>query len=156
MSVLQLLCNFWVLLKELVILIVIHPCINLPWLRVVLVNHIDERVLCKLSGILARHVLRVLKMLQQTFLLCVEVDILAEERVKLLPTVVLSHCVHGSHLITLGYHSRETELEVFFIQTTIELLKSMDVPFVVFVKLHMVFELRNTDMPQVEVLAKVL
>ena len=70
----------------------------MPWLWVLLVDHVDEVSLGELSRVLSGHLLGVLQVLQQALLLGVEIDVLPEERIDLLPLVVLAVGIHRAHL----------------------------------------------------------
>ena len=65
------------------------------------VDHVDQDCFCKLTGVLSRHLLSVLKVLEQTLLLSVKIDVLTKERIDLLPVVMLTEGVHGSHFRAL-------------------------------------------------------
>jgi hypothetical protein len=64
--------------------------------------------------------------------------------------------VHGAHFGRLGDQSREACMVIFLHQIAIKLLQSMDIALILSIKHGMVFQHRNSYMPEVKMLAKVL
>jgi hypothetical protein len=73
-----------------------------------IIDHVYEVGFGQLSRILPWHFLGILEVLEESFLLGVEVNVLPEERVDLLPLVMLTESVHRSHFWALRDYSRQT------------------------------------------------
>lgn len=120
------------------------------------VDHVDDRVPAQLSRVLVWRLLRGFEEAEEAFLFGVEVYVLAELAVDLLPHLVLREGVKAAHFWGLGRQSAKTHTEVFFHQSGVKLLQCEHVPLVMREQLHVVLEHWDCQVPQVEVLGHVL
>ena len=81
---------------------------GLTRLGILVVDQVGDVRLGQLAGVLAGHLLRLLQVVEKPLLLGVEVDVLAEQRVDLLPLVMLAVRVHRPHLWTARDYAGQT------------------------------------------------